>query len=106
MKETRQLVFEKKIEEGILEKELYGIFYVDYYEMPSGSLQNVKVFSAGSLTVNQLANELDKLYDENLEVARQFDELCRHLATIAIYIGFFDENENLHVVASRYYHGI
>ncbi len=101
-----RLVFEKKENvEALLETvDVSAYFFVDYYEMPSGMFFELdKTFPTGSLTVEQLKEELEKLYEENIPYYKKWDDKCNNCASICIFIGFFDKDREFHVVADKMY---
>lgn len=99
----RRLLFEKHHKrKALLKKELCGYFYLDYYEYGC-SIDKIKTFPAGSLTELQLIDELNKLYDENIDRANANFKRFGKQAIVGIYIGFVDENEDLRVVSFKYY---
>ena len=102
----RRLIFEKETDiDNILETtQISGYFFIDYYEMPSGMFYELdKIFPAGSLTGEQLKEELEKLYEENIPYWKKWDEKCGHCADICIFIGYFDKDRDFHVVADKSY---
>lgn len=99
----KKLIYEKReIRKELLNKELVGCLFVDYYEMPV-MLARLKKYPDGIATEEQLLNEIIKFYDEQLDEAKEFRKKYGNSAIIAVQIGFFDEEDNFHVVSWLYY---
>ena len=102
----RKLVFEKEENVGAILKttDVAGYFFIDHYEMPSGMFFELeKTFPAGSITMEQLQDILEKEYEENIPNWERWDKKCDHCASICIFIGYFDKDEDFHVVADKMY---
>lgn len=102
----KSLVFEKKENiEALLENvDISAYFYIDYYEFFGGQFYELdKTYPAGTVTVEQLKEEVEKLYEENILYYEKWNDMYRKMATICIFIGFFDEDRDFHVVANKAY---
>lgn len=101
---AKDMINVKKEElENILQtRAVEAYFYFYYWELNTGKFDLIKTYPAGTLSVDDLDAEIDKLYEENYDMFEECKRLCDKLTIMSFYIGYFDdEEEDFHIVARR-----
>ena len=102
----KDLVFEQKENAEALLKsvDVSAYFYFDYWEFCGGQFYELKkTYPAGTITLEQLMEEVEKLYEENFPYYEKKKHWFGKAATMCIFIGFFDEDSDFRVVADKVY---